>query len=208
MTDDRWTVAAKEALAVAPSDEVVLETLELIHPAFVDDEGAQTAIRVVRGYAHTATWLELAPAAVQPVLDALSAEARAEVGLVARLEDAAPLDGGDYVAWTALAFDLDLPMIDRHRLPEIDVKLDNVGRTLIRHLDAASQSQEHIEVRYRPYLSTDISGPQMDPPLQVELFEVEVDVLQVQGRARIFDFGSRRFPDALYTARDYPGLAR
>jgi hypothetical protein len=35
---------------------------------------------------------------------------------------------------------------------------------IVRHLDAAVATQDKIEIAYRPYLSTDLEGPQMDPP--------------------------------------------
>jgi hypothetical protein len=40
--------AIKEAYASAPSDQIILHTLELRHPAFVDHAGQLVAIRVVR----------------------------------------------------------------------------------------------------------------------------------------------------------------
>lgn len=49
-------------------------------------------------------------------------------------------------------------------VPEITVTLDNVSREIVRHLDAAAESQSVIEVTYRPYLSTDLEGPQMGRP--------------------------------------------
>lgn len=39
--------ALKEAYASAPQDRVVFDTLELRHPAFVDEHGERTAVRVV-----------------------------------------------------------------------------------------------------------------------------------------------------------------
>jgi len=63
-------------------------------------------------------------------------------------------------------------------------------------------------VTYRPYLSTDINGPQMDPPLTMTLSEVEVDVFRVTGRARVLDIGNKSFPSQIYTIKKYPGLRR
>ena len=40
--------ALREAYASAPSDVVILHTLELRHPSFLDDDGQPIAIRVVR----------------------------------------------------------------------------------------------------------------------------------------------------------------
>ena len=180
MPDPALEQAIREAYASAPADTVILHTLELRHPAFVDDDGVPTAIRVVRDHAD----------------------------LNARLETDAPLDAGQRVRFVALAFDLELPPVDTAPVPEISVTLDNVSREIVRHLDAAATSLERIEVTYRPYLSTDLEGPQMDPPITLTLTEVEVDVFRATGRARMLDIGNRAFPAETYTAKRFPGLTR
>lgn len=202
MSDPALSAAIKEAYAVAPSDVVILHTLEIRHPTFTQP------IRVVRNFADEATWTALGGAEAQVVLDAMSAEDRALVGLVARLEADAPEDAGQMVSFIALAFDLDLPPIDTVPVPEITVTMDNVGREITDALDAAAVSQDKIEVTYRPYLSTDIDGPQMDPPITMVLSEVEVNPLHVTGRALMLDVGNKAFPAKFYTAKDFPGLAR
>jgi hypothetical protein len=207
MPDPALSAAIREAYASAPADVVVLHTLEIWHPAFVED-GVARPIRVVRNFEDTATWLALGGAGVQAVLDGLDADARRKVGLVARLEAGAPRDAGLLVPFVALGFDLELPAVDTIPVPEIVVTLDNVGREIAKHLDAAAVSQERIEIMYRPYLSTDIEGPQMDPPMTMTLSEVEVDVFRVTGRARVLDIGNKAFPSEIYTIRKYPGLRR
>ena len=208
MPDPALEQTIREAYASAPSDAVILHTLELRHPAFMDDEGEPTAIRVVRNFADEASWLSLGGAEVQAVLDAMPVQARDLVGLVARLEEDAPKDAGRMVPFIALAFDLELPPVDTAPVPEFAVTLDNVSREIVRHLDAAATSHEIIEVAYRPYLSTDIEGPQMDPPITLTLTEVEVDVFRATGRARMLDIGNKAFPAELYTAKRFPGLTR
>ena len=180
MPDPALEQAIREAYASAPSDTVILHTLELRHPAFVDDDGKPTAVRVVRDHG----------------------------GLTARLEAGAPLDAGELVRFVALGFELELPPVDTAPVPEIAVTLDNVSREIVRHLDAAATSLERIEVTYRPYLSTDLEGPQMDPPLTLTLTEVEADVFRATGRARMLDIGNKAFPGDLYTAKRFPGLTR
>jgi hypothetical protein len=207
MPDPALSEAIREAYASAPADTVILHTLEIWHPSFVEN-GAPKPIRVVRNYEDTATWLTLGGADVQAVLDGLDDDARRKVGLVARLETGAARQGGELVPFVALGFELELPPVDTVPVPEIVVTLDNVGREITRHLDAAAVSQERIEVTYRPYLSTDIEGPQMDPPLTMTLSEVEVDVFRVTGRARVLDIGNKAFPSDIYTIKNYPGLRR
>ena len=172
--------AIKEAYASAPSDQIILHTLELRHPAFLDDSGNSTAIRVVRDH----------------------------LDLFARLEDGAPIQGGETVRFVAMGFELDLPPVDTMPVPEISVTLDNVSREIVRNLDAAAESQSVIEVTYRPYLSSDLEGPQMDPPIHLVLTEVEADVFRVTGRARMLDIGNKAFPGLIYSAKSFPGLTR
>jgi hypothetical protein len=207
MPDPALSEAIREAYASAPADVVVLHTLEIWHPSFIED-GVAKPIRVVRNYEDTATWLGLGGTEVQTVLDGMSDEARRKVGLVARIEAGATRDAGLLVPFVALGFEMELPPVDTIPVPEIVVTLDNVGREITRHLDAAAISQDAIEVTYRPYLSTDINGPQMDPPLTMTLSEVEVDVFRITGRARVLDIGNKSFPSAIYTIKKYPGLRR
>ncbi|TAN65276.1 MAG: DUF1833 domain-containing protein [Magnetospirillum sp.] len=180
MPDPLLSQAIKEAYAAAPADVVILHTLEIWHPTFLDGDGNPAPIRVVRDHAD----------------------------LTARLEAGAPRNAGEMVTFSALAFDLDLPPVDTGPVPEITVTLDNVGREITDALDGAATSQEKVEVTYRPYLSTDLEGPHMDPPITLSLTEVEADVLRVTGRARMLDVGNKAFPGITYTAKTYPGLAR
>jgi hypothetical protein len=180
MPDAALSQALQEAYASAPSKQIILHTLELRHPAFVDGLGQTTAIRVVRDTAD----------------------------LDARLESSATLNGGEMVRFIAMGFELDLPPVDTLPVPEITVTLDNVSREIVRHLDAAAESQTVIVVTYRPYLSTDLQGPQMDPPIHLVLTEVEADIFRITGRARMLDVGNKAFPGISYTAKTFPGLTR
>ncbi|MBF0187068.1 MAG: DUF1833 family protein [Magnetococcales bacterium] len=180
MPDPSLSEAIREAYAVAPSDVIIHHTLELRHPAFVDDDGNATAIRVVRDHQN----------------------------LTARLEASAPMDSGEMVAFIAMGFELELPPVDTVPVPEITVTLDNVSRELVKHLDAAVTSQEKIEITYRPYLSNDLEGPQMDPPLTLILTEVEASIFRITGRARMLNIGKKAFPSEVYTAKRFPGLSR
>lgn len=172
--------ALREAYAAAPADVVILHTLELRHSSFVDDDGLPTAIRVVRD----------------------------NTDLTCRLEAGAPLNAGEMVTFIAMGFELELPTVDTAPVPEISITLDNVSREIVRHLDGAAESQDVIEVTYRPYLSTDLEGPQMEPPITLVLTEVSADVFRVTGRARMLDVGNKAFPAETYSATTFPGLTR
>lgn len=201
MPDPNLSEAIKEAYASAPADVVTLDTIELLHPAFTQP------VRVVRNHADIKTWLALGGAEVQAVLDGMEPEARAQVGLVARLEASAPANPGELVPWIALAFDLDLPQVDTVPVPEATLTVDNVGREVSDQLELAAVSQEKITVIYRPYLSTDIDGPQNDPPLTLILADANVTDMRLSGTARMLDVGNVAFPNETYTPSRFRALA-
>lgn len=128
------------------------------------------------------------------------------VDLTATLEADAPLNPGAAVLFTAFAFEFTLPELGRAASPEILISIDNVGREIVGHLDLAAQSPDLIEVTYRPYLSTDLSAPQMDPPLTLVVRSVTADVFKIECRATFGDFANRKFPNQTYDAQRFPGL--
>jgi len=180
MLDPTLNAAITEACASAPGDIVILHTLELRHPDFKDDNDQPIAVRLVRDHQD----------------------------LTVKLEGTTPLNADEYVTFIAMGFDLELSSVDTSPVPEITVTIDNVSRELIKHLDAAAESAEKIEITYRPYLSNDLSEPQMDLPITLILSEVEADVSHVVGRTRMLDIGNKSFPSETYTATHFPGLTR
>lgn len=124
----------------------------------------------------------------------------------ATLEADAPADPGAQVTFVAMAFDFSLPDVEKAVSPEIDISLDNVSGELIGYLDAAAQTPDLIEVTYRPYLASDPSGPQMNPPLTLVIRSVTADVFRVSARAGFADLANRKFPNEVYDAERFPGL--
>ena len=165
MTDTTLSEALKEAYASAPSDVILLHTLELRHPSFMDDAGNQTAIRVVRD----------------------------NINHVCRLEESAPLDGGQEVEFVAMAFDLELPPVETIPVPEITLTLDNVSTEIIQYLDQASN---------------ELSCPQMNPPITLVITDITADISKISATARMMDIGNKSFPAENYTVKKYPGLGR
>lgn len=179
MPDSSLTEAIKEAYANAPGDQVILHTLALYHPDWRDDQGNGVTLYFVRDHAnHHLT-----------------------------IEDTASRDSGLSKAFKAVAFEFLMPEIKTSSVPEITVKIDNVGGELLPYLDQAGASKDKVEVVYRPYLSTDKTAPQMNPPLALTLSSISVDSYSITGKARLADSGSRSFPNAVYELDDFPALA-
>lgn len=175
-----YAQALKEAYASVPAEQVILDTLELRHPAFVDDEGRPAAARIVRGFEN----------------------------LFATLEADAPMDPGRTVEFVAMPFDFKLPGFEEGRVPELGITLDNIGRELQGWLEAASSSPQVLEATYRPYLVSDLSGPQMDPPIHMLVTEVSSDVFQIRLKASMDDVNNWAFPHRVYQPSEFPGLVR
>ena len=175
-----YSDALKEAYASNPVNQIIFDTLEIRHPAFVDDNGNPTAARIVIGYED----------------------------LYATLESDAPMNAGEQVRFQAMAVDVKRPGFEENQTPQLVITLDNVGRELIGYLEAAASDPNVIEVTYRPYLLSDLSAPQMDPPITMIATDVQVDVFQVQITATLDDVTNWAFPHRLYQPADFPGLIR
>lgn len=180
MPDSSLSEALKEAYASAPAGEVILHTLEFRHPLFRDELNQPAPIRVVLDHND----------------------------LEAVLEDSAPQNPGESVLFIAFSFELTLPEVQHTALPEIVITIDNVSRDIEDNLAAAVNSPYKVEVTYRPYLSTDLTGPQMDPPLTMTITQIEADDFRVTARATYGDAANKSFPSETYTAERFPGLVR
>ncbi|MEW5730017.1 MAG: DUF1833 family protein [Pseudomonadota bacterium] len=181
MPDPNLDQAIKEAYAVAPKGQVVIHTMELRHPDFRDDNGNPVAVRVVRAFKD----------------------------LQARLEADAPMNPGEVVTFTALAFEFQEPELGTGPVPEMPVSMDNVGKTISDQLELAAVSQHKVEVTYRPYLSTQLDvGPKYNPPIHLVLTEVIVTPPRVSAKARMENAADKAYPQDVYTVERFPGLGR
>lgn len=106
----------------------------------------------------------------------------------------------------AAPFNFTLPKVDDGGLQELNLTFDNVDRSISDFCRAALAQPYPIEIKYRPYISSDLTTPQYDPPLLLFLLNVQVKTSEVSGRAVPRDFINRKFPNFRYTTRDFPGL--
>lgn len=178
MPDPSVTLAMKEAYTLAPADEVIIHTLELRHPAFTAENGSPDSI-----------WVTVEENAV-----------------AATIEAAAPVRGGQVVTFVSFPFRFRLAPIENSAGQELEVAIDNVDRRIVENLDAAAAYGAKIQMCYRPYLASDLTAPQMDPPPVYTLSQVKVDPLTVTARARIDIDLNGAFPRHLYTATEFPAL--
>lgn len=145
----------------------------------------------------------LHPAFTQPIR-----VVRDHQDLIATLESTAPSNPGQRVTFVGYAFDLILPpMTEQTALPQIIVTIDNVDRQIVANIEAAMTTTDIIQIIYRPYLSTDLTAPQMIPPLEFQVQTMLADAFQVQATCSYGDPANRAFPNIDFTLATFPGLA-
>lgn len=176
-----YSQAIAEAYATADMDEVILDTVELIHPGFVDDNGNPTAVRIVRAI---------------------------EKSIQLRLEQNAPLNGGQIVSFVGVPFNFTMPAFKVGQVPSFQLAIDNVSREVTKYLEMAIAQITPITVIYRPYLASDPSGPQLDPPYQFTLTNAKADVFQITGTCTMNDVYNWPFPKRKYLPAEWKGLVR
>lgn len=103
-------------------------------------------------------------------------------------------------------FNVTLPASNEDGFRSINISIDNVDRRISDYIEMAKSAVVAVEVLYRPYLSTDLTQPQMTAPLLLFLKDVSVNTKQVVGRATFMDIVNKKFPNQLYTRERFPGL--
>lgn len=106
----------------------------------------------------------------------------------------------------ATAFDFTLPATDVGGLQELNITIENANNQVSDFCEQAMTFPAPVEILYRPYLSTDLTTPLMNPPLRLFLLNVTVAEAQVSGRAVPVDFLNLKFPTELYNSARFPPL--
>jgi hypothetical protein len=175
------TEALAEVYASNPQDEVVLDTLELRHPSFIDESGNPAPIRVVADHDD----------------------------LLATLEADAPLDAGRSVQFIAMAFQFSLPSMEEGQAPQIDITLDGASAEIVAHLESAVTQTAQIECTHRRFLASNpAAGPQDGEPLTLYVASAKATLTQASATATLTDIHNKPFPARVYRPDDFPGLVR
>jgi len=105
-----------------------------------------------------------------------------------------------------VGFQFSLPPSNEEGFQSLNIAIDNVGRRVTDFITTALGVAQPIKVIYRPYVSDDLTEPQMDPPLVLFLKDVRITAVQVTGRATFMDVVNKKFPAELYTRTRFPSL--
>jgi hypothetical protein len=103
-------------------------------------------------------------------------------------------------------FQFSLPPSNEEGFRSLNIAIDNIGRRVSDFVEIAQSEAVPVWVIYRPYLSDDLSQPQMIPPLVLFLKDIEIGAYQVTGQATFMDIVNKKFPNQLYTRERFPAL--
>jgi hypothetical protein len=132
---------------------------------------------------------------------------QARIFLVRSLREiTATLEDGNQQLFEPSGFNFSLPVSDNQGFQSLNISIDNIGLRVSDFCNRAVEQRVTVEIVYRPYLSTDLSAPQMNPPLLLYLKDVKVTSVQVTGRATFMDIINKHFPSELYIRDRFPTL--
>lgn len=187
-SDDIWEQAIQEAYASAPVGDIILYTLELRHPSFINLSSVVEPIRVVSDYG---VLLESGDPDIY--------------GYNLFLESDAPADAGAEVPFVSCMFDFELPAQQEGALPTIQIKINNVSREISQYLDNAVNFEDPIELTYREYMLSDKSQPQFVlDGMNIQM--IKTNVTSVTATASFIDLINRNFPGKIYRPTEFRGL--
>lgn len=126
--------------------------------------------------------------------------------LEATLEATAPVNPSQKVLFAAYAFRFNKPEVTANGLPQISLEIDNVDRSIVAAIEQAILTPDPITVIYREFISTDLSAPQNNPPIQLTVLSINATVFVVKATAGYQNFMNTRFPTTAYDSINYPGL--
>lgn len=126
--------------------------------------------------------------------------------LNATLESTAPRNAGQAVTFLGANFDFTKPEVSTENVPQVTMTIDNVDRSIIYIIEKTLNSFEQIKLIYREYLNTDLSTPHNNPPLEMTIISISVDLFKVTAVAGFPNLTNKKFPTKEYTLEEFPGL--
>lgn len=116
------------------------------------------------------------------------------------------LETSEVVTFTGCGFGMSLPQKSDNGLQELSIAIDNTDRRISDFMAEAKNFVVPVELTYRPYLQSDTTQPQMDPPLVLYLSDVKIGLFDVTAKASFADIINKKYPSEIYTRKRFPSL--
>lgn len=120
------------------------------------------------------------------------------------------IEGGIPKAFEPAPFRITLPSKSDGGLQELTISIDNIDRRVGEFMKNSRNLESPTLIKYRPYLSTDLTTPQISPPLTLYLKDSTMTVFEVTIRASFLNFLNKKFPSPsqYYSRSRFIGLGR
>lgn len=104
------------------------------------------------------------------------------------------------------SFDFKLPSSNDTGLKELGLIVDNMDHVISDTIDSVKGSTTPLKVKYRAYLEDDLTTPQNNPPIILEVRNMNLDGPLCSIVAKFVDFTNKKFLTIMYTRDRFPSL--
>lgn len=118
----------------------------------------------------------------------------------------ATLETSEEVTFQPVWFNFTLPAATESGRQDLSLSIDNINREVSDFVNLAKEYVTPVTIIYRPYLSSNLSQPQLDPPLRLTLQDVSISLLTVSGKAIFADVVNKKWPTEFYTRARFPSI--
>jgi hypothetical protein len=174
-----YTDEAREYMFSPAGEDTLLDTIEIRHPAFIQDDQL-IAIRFVNG---------------------------AACDIMATLEAGAPMNAGEAVKFVNTRFDLVVPDSPQQGLAQCDIAVANVMAELTPWLALAVSQPYPVQLSLRQFLADDLTEPCFVMH-GLTFSNATANIKRVTGTATMEDLLNFSAPRECYTVTNSPGLNR
>lgn len=115
-------------------------------------------------------------------------------------------DGTTKQTFVHFPYSFKQPTIDQTSAPTSDIQVCNIGLELSEVIEELSQTNLPLVVKYRQYMSDDLTEPVYNKPLKLTMTQVSDDEKTFTGKLFWRDFANRKFPNFIMNQENFPGL--
>lgn len=118
----------------------------------------------------------------------------------------ATLETYEEVTFQPIWFNFTLPAANESGRQDLSITIDNIDRQVSDFIALAKESKTPVYITYRPFLSSDLTQPQLNPPLRLTLQDVNITLTSVSGKAIFADVVNKKWPTEYYTRSRFPSI--
>ena len=108
--------------------------------------------------------------------------------------------------FSASSFKVDLPPSTGESVSDITLAIDDIAGTVREYVRRVEQlGVIHVVMRF--YLLSDLTTPQLNPPLRLTVSDVEVNAFQVSARISLYSLQNEVLQSLVFDLKGFPNLS-